>query len=230
LLDRVEQSVQRERGTIANIAHELRTPVAGLMTTLEFALADEASPAAREVHSRCLAAVTQMREMIVTLLALARLEAGQEAWKPQPVDAAAMLRERWDEVRAESERHGQTIAWSVPERASIASSPEHLRVIFANLLGNAVAHAPDGAAIRVDAASRDGRFELAIANPMRIAITDTSAVFRPFWRGDPSRTGSHTGLGLTLVQRLAHLLGGTVEAAVEGGAFVIRLALPATGR
>jgi signal transduction histidine kinase len=228
LLGKVEQSVQRERHTLADIAHELRTPVAGLMTTLEFALAEEAAGPAREVHARCLEAVTRMRDLIANLLALARLEAGQEAWTPRPVEVVALLRDCWEQVRAESQRRGQLAAWVVPAEATIASSSDKLRVVLANLFGNAVDHAPDGVTIAIEARVDPDRrlLTLRIANPMRIALTDVSAVFRPFWRGDESRTGVHAGLGLALAQRLTRLLGGTIAASVEGNAFVMTLTLP----
>ncbi len=86
LFARVEDAIAREKATIASIAHELRTPIAGLRTTLEVALARPSEPAVRQVQERCLGMVVQMQAMVSNLLTLARLEAGQEKLALEPVE------------------------------------------------------------------------------------------------------------------------------------------------
>jgi signal transduction histidine kinase len=232
LFSEVERAFQREKSTIANIAHELRTPIAGLRTSLEFALSAPAAEGERGLLGKCLEVVLRMQAMVANLLALARIESGQERWEAQPVDVASLLRSCWDALAEPAARRRQTISWTLSGNLLVASAPDKLRIALANLLDNAVAHAPEGSAIAASAALDGDRLTIEIANPTDGSLNDASAVFEPFWRGDAARTGgSHCGLGLTLVRRIVILLGGEVAALLDANRrFTVRLSLPAKPR
>ncbi len=227
LFGRVEAAFKREKATIANIAHELRTPIAGLRTTLEFSLVRDGDAAAKQVQTKCLGVVVQMQDMISNLLALARLESGEEAWKPVPVEIASLAKACWEPFEDRARTRHISARWNIAQVPAIPSSPDKLRVILSNLFDNAVSHAVEVAVIDIEISATPEGVVLRVANPTSGPV-DTASVFQPFWRGDSARSGGmHCGLGLSLVQRLARLLGGTVEASIDHQSrFVITVQLP----
>jgi len=228
LFTRVEMAIQREKTTIANIAHELRNPIAGLRTTLEFALARQCDAGAKQTQERCLVMVIQMQSMVGNLLTLARLEAGQETWLPEEVDVVHLLHATWELHAGRAAERGLAISWAGAGAALITSSREQVRVIASNLLDNAVSYALGGSCITVSVMRLDGQLRLTMANPTDGTLRDASLVFRPFWRGDQARlVGTHCGLGLALVERIVRCLHGTIAAALDShGLFTITLTLP----
>lgn len=227
LFARVEAAFQRERTTIADIAHELRTPVTVLRTTLEFSLAREHLPHSRDVQERCLRTAVHLQGLIGSLLMLARLEAGQEPLTAAPCDAARILDDCWEPLRERATARSMPLAWNVPAALPITTAADKLQIILSNLLDNAVSHGIDGGALTVDASASDGRMRIAVTNATGDQAIDADAIFTPFWRGDASRTGTaHSGLGLALARRIAKLLNGTLQAAWHERRFTITLDLP----
>jgi signal transduction histidine kinase len=231
LLARLRQVLAREKGTIANIAHELRTPIAGLRTTLEFIeLADQ--PGAKDVATRCLPTVLAMQRMVSNLLTLARIEAGQETVALQTVDLHAIISDCWRSIDPVATKRGTRLEVpALPAQALARTCPDKVRIVIANLLDNAVSHSPAGSTISAafSFATGDEHVRLMIDNPCPGVRIDPSALFQPFWRGDQARGGGglHCGLGLALCRRLVTLLGGTIT--VDPGAegqFRITIALP----
>ena len=109
------------------------------------------------------------------------------------------------------------------------SDPEHLSMVFVNLMENAVEYADEGGQIWTTARRSDDCVEIAISNTgCRLTPEQVSQVFDCFWRGDSSRsdTGSHCGLGLALAQRIVRALRGSVTAEVQAGTLTVRLILP----
>ena len=213
LLERLAAVRRREGQVHAEIAHELRTPVAALRTALEFAGDD---PLARG----CLPTVVAMQGLVANLLILARLEAGGLEPDRHSVDLAQAVQEAWALLAPQAEAHRQHLDAQVA--GVLFTSPDHLRMILGNLLGNAVAHAPSGSRIELTADPT----ALVISNPLDHPLADPEAVFQPFWRGDAARSGDglHAGLGLALCRRLVTLLGGTITVTTPPGRFVIRVA------
>ena len=214
LMARLEGAFNREKMTIANIAHELRTPVASLRCTLEFALAAGQPELERVIAERCLAVTLDLQRMITNLLALARIEAGLEQVVLRPVDLPGLLARSWAPLEAEAARRRLTLAGL--ERCAghtLSTCPDKARLVLGNLLENAVTYAAPGSAIRLSLAVAGGRATLAIEND-----TDTDhqpppldRICQPFVRGDAARTGGdHAGLGLTLVSRLMPHLDGAI--------------------
>lgn len=229
LFVRVQDTMTREKATIASIAHELRTPIAGLRTTLEFALGRAADPGARQVQERCLALVVQMQAMVANLLTLARLEAGQEVLAREPVEMVGLLEACWEQVECAAVSRQLEVRWQLPERAVITSAREQLRSVLVNILDNAVSYTPVGKAITIVCALSGEQLALSVTNDTDGTLQAADRVFEPFWRGDRARSGGlHCGLGLALVQRLVRCLGGTVSATVPAGAarFELHLTLP----
>ena len=215
LLDRLEDAFRREQTTIANIAHELRTPVTVLRTALEFRLLAATAPDELKVLSDCFRTVERMQAVVSTLLLLAQLEAGKVPLVREPTDLAELVREQLPVWRAKAAERGLTIAAELPESLVVDTAPGHLRQVIDNLLGNAVAHASPAAEIRVtlDADA------FSVENPCAAGI-DASQLGRVFYRADAARTGGdHVGLGLALCRRLLQLLGGRLDLAVEDGRF-----------
>jgi signal transduction histidine kinase len=227
LLDRLEQAFRREQATIANIAHELRTPVATLRAALEFRLLAATADADRAGINELLATVERMQAQVSNLLLLARLEAGKEPLPRSEVDLgdlASEAAERW-----EARSGGRPLICAVAGEAPVLTSPDHLGLVLDNLIGNAIAHGSAGA-IEVAVRVADGRAVLTVANAFTGTL-DAAQLGQAYYRGDSARRADdHSGLGLALCQRLCRLLGATFGMTTDGGRFIATVALPVVGR
>jgi two-component system, OmpR family, heavy metal sensor histidine kinase CusS len=229
LLGRLENAFGRERAFTADVAHELRTPLAGLVTTLEVCRSrPRDNPAYEAAIDKCRKMIDRMQAMVESLLLLARADGGQLAAVRKRVDLSQLLSECWADCQMRAEQRGLRIDWEVPSGCIVESDPDKLRIIFQNLFDNAVSYVDDGGMIRVvvDAEAVE------ISNSgSKIGSEELPHLFERFWRGDQARTdtGVHCGLGLSLCRRLMELLGGQIGVnAVQGGSFVVRCTIPGT--
>jgi two-component system sensor histidine kinase BaeS len=108
----------------------------------------------------------------------------------------------------------------------VGCSPRLVRVLQ-NLVQNAIRHTPADGSVRIEATRGDGMLRLAVEDSGEgIAPESVSLVFEPFWRGDPTRSGTGAGLGLALAKRIVDGLGGTIDvetAAPHGARFAVSL-------
>ncbi len=213
LLARLETSFERERRFSADLAHELRTPLAELRSLAECALKwPESRDAATDRDT--LAIALQMEALVTRLLTLARGERGQLVVHVEPVALAPFVAAAWQPFAARAAGRALRINLQVSP-GTIAADPVLLRSILANLFDNAVDYAPAGAEITVTG-KRGG---LCVANPAGdLAAADVARVFERFWRKEEARTGGqHAGLGLSLARIFATAMGWRLTAAWETG-------------
>ncbi len=233
LLDRLQKAFARETAFTADVAHELRTPLAGLITTLEVCRSRTRQATEYEAAiDECTGMAERMQAMVENLLMLCRADAGHLAVKRQRVDVGAMLRDLWSMFEHRAEARRLDVQWQLVDRSAAEADPPKLQIVIQNLFDNAVSYANERGRIRISTARREKLLLVEIVNSgSAVAASDTVHVFDRFWRGDVSRsqTGVHCGLGLSLTQRLVRLLGGeiTVET-TAGGDFAVRLTLPAS--
>lgn len=231
LLERVEEAFERERTLTANIAHELRTPLAGLRSVAEIALSRERDLAGyRQALDETLEITAQMQALVEKLLTLARLEAGALTPSAEPIALHPAILEQWERMQVDAEKNGIALDLTVPENLSVWADRHLLGVVLANALANAVSYVPSAGSIRAWATSTGHAVELEIANPCTGLTTDqVQQVFERFWRADEARTvtGLSCGLGLALVRRAMDAMSGTASAHLNAlSHFVLRLEFP----
>lgn len=213
LLERVEASIARERRFSSHAAHELRTPLAELkmMTESIAKWPDEATP---ERSKEMLEVIHDLEVLLEKLSLLARAEAGSYALQIEQVDLAASIEHAIEREGVTVEAKGLQVR-SKLEPGSIQTDSVLWQTILGNLVGNAVAYAPAGSTICLEASPRS----LTIINPApNLSPDDLGLLFERFWRKNTARESeSHSGLGLAIVQTAVHLLGGTCRAALASG-------------
>ncbi len=232
LLARLDEAFHRERTLTADVAHELRTPLAGMRSTIEVAVSRPRSAQDQTQSLRdCLDIVRQTQAMTDNLLSLARIEGGQVAPQPQAVAPAEMVAALWRTQGPQAQARLITFTSLLPANLQCTVDRDLLAMALTNILANAAEYTNDGGRIEVSGRARNGAVELVFSNTgCTLTPEEVTHVFDRFWRGDSSRTatGVHCGLGLALVERAVRALGGTVTAEVAGGLFVIRLTVPAS--
>ena len=231
LLDRLEKAFLREKAFTADVAHELRTPLAGLMATLEVCRSRRREAADYEIAlDECRGMTDRMQLMVENLLLLSRADTGHLSVKNERVNVAELLRETWAIFEHRAEARLLKVQWSSDEGCDAASDPVNLRIVIQNLFDNAVSYADQGGTITIGNARKLGRVLIEITNSgSTVAASEVSRVFDRFWRGDTSRTdtGVHCGLGMSLSQRLVALLSGEITVdTTPSGIFAVRLSLP----
>ena len=218
LLERLDEAFERERTLTADVAHELRTPVAEIRTIAEITLNRLRDPEEyRRAHAETLDAVRTLQGMIETLLVLARLEAGQLQPRFCAVPLQPLLAQHWAQVGSGAEARGVSFEHFCPSDVVLSADPSLLDVVLSNVLANAATYASDGGSISVEVRPSEAHCQVRISNTGSVVNrSEVARVFDRFWRADPSRgsAGRNCGLGLSLVRRAMEVMGGQAEAGI----------------
>ena len=231
LLGRLETAFARERSFSSDVAHELRTPLSGLRSTMEVILLKQRNPDEyREALRDNLQITEDMQAMVENLLTLARLEAGQVDISTEPVDLNELLRNAWEPAVESAQARNLKIQWTLGPESVISTDRSLLGLAIRNILENAAAYADDGGLIEVQTGREEGRMNVRIANTgSNLSQEKAEEAFERFWRDDAARSaaGVHCGLGLSLVRKIVAALGGSVSVRSSvGGSFDITVSMP----
>ncbi len=205
------------RDFVANVSHELKTPLTVIGGFAE-TLADPAVPAPERQRfaETIVTNVRRMQRIVDDLLDLSRIESG--GWVPQParVDVAAAASDAILPCRDSAREKGVTLDLDVPRDAATAhADPTAVRQVIANLVDNAIRYTPRGGRVTVVAEREGGGVWLGVRDTgVGIPVEHLSRIFERFYRVDParSREAGGTGLGLAIVRHLAEAHGGRVRA------------------
>jgi signal transduction histidine kinase len=215
LLDRLHASSDRQRRFASDASHQLRTPISGLLSLVEV-IRRRQRPAAEyeETLDRIHHEATRMRQMVESLLFLARSESDAVAVQTEPIDLRLWIPqqlERWGH-HARAADFRPPIASDRP--AWVDAQPVLLSQIFDNLLDNACKYSEPTTPITLSiwAEAREAGFAVADQGP-GIAPEDLPRIFEPFYRATSALGGGRTGsgLGLAIARKIATSLGGHIE-------------------
>ncbi len=231
LMERIKSSFQRERRFTADVAHELRTPLAGIQSTIEVCLSRDREPQEyQEALGECLEISKAMNRLVSTLLALSRLENQQITYEIQTISLKSLIDKTWQNFADKAHDKKLSFENLIDDSLCCATDKNHLGMILSNILDNAVEYCDDQGQIMVKAQHSAGKAILTISNTgCQLKPADTKRVFDFFWRADTARTGTgvHCGVGLSVVRKVAKFLGVKVNADIEqGSVFSIILELP----
>jgi len=232
--------VERERHFADDVAHELRTPLAGMRATIDVALrANRESDELRESLEDCSSILGKMESRVDKTLRLARLDGEKVVFNKETIGLKELIEDCWGPLRKRAAARGLTFENRVPSHLTCFSDRGSLAIVFSNLLENGVQYADVNERIWVTAdKDSQGAVRVAVANTgSSLGVADVPLAFRQFWRGDDTHDcrQRNAGLGLPLVRRLAAALGGEASGDVdEDGVFTVYVVLdghstPATG-
>lgn len=218
-LERVERSYRQLEGFSADVAHELRTPLATLISGTEVALSRPRSTAElHDILASNLEELRQLSSMVNDLLFLARADRGEIVENGKTVELAEEARQVADYFEATLEERGQTL--KVVGNARTTINTALMRRAVANLISNATRFTPAQGLITIKLGTDEEFARVSVSNPgPQIPADALPRLFERFYRADSSRTDSseHHGLGLAIVHGIARMHNGDVFATSENG-------------
>ncbi|MGI9186982.1 MAG: sensor histidine kinase [Gaiellales bacterium] len=212
----------------AAVSHELRTPLARILGLAESLALPNTDDEREELVTQIEHEVDGMRKLIDEMLLLAALDRGRLAVADGVVDASDVA---FDIVEAAKQRRigrGRDIALSAPTRVEVPVAPRLFEVVIQNLVDNALIHGGPDAVVRVSVTREDEHASIVVSDSgIGIPAQHLPFVFQRFYRGEASRTGPGSGLGLALVKHIVEAHGGTVIAESDGATgTTLRVTLP----
>jgi len=228
----LERAEQLRQNMVADIAHELRTPLSNIRGYLEAIRDGMIKPDADTIRSLNEEA-TLLSRLVEDLHELSLAEAGEIKLVCQVENIAELIKQTVAEVQAQATAKGLLVSVDLPDNLPpVNIDPHRISQVLRNLLENAVAHTVRGDAITVTARQKDKYVEVSVTDTGEgIPAEDLPNIFERFYRVDKSRTRATggTGLGLTITKRLVEAHGGRIEAHSElgqGSRFVFTLPVP----
>lgn len=228
-LERQEDALERERRFSADVAHELRTPLASIMINLESAMATSSVSEAQDSLAGAQHSVAALARRIEQLLALARLEAGVASGQRRAVDLLDVASDVIEELTTIIADSGVQLDFVHPNaRVLVQGYEAALAALLRNLIENALRHVPHGGQVQlvVEQCTSEATVDVIDDGP-GIPPEQRAAVFARFHREKSSR-GEGYGLGLSIVQRAAELHGASIELLDSpfGTGLRVRVAIP----
>ncbi len=232
--ERIQLAEASRRELVANVAHDLRTPLALLQSHAE-AIQDGLVQDEENFH-KYLQTIRmesiRLGSLVQGLFELSRIDAGEEPFVPQRVVLEDVLVQTLNAYAPSLDKKRLQVAVALPEPSPLVMSMEMmLRRILGNLLENAIRHSPEGGSLSLSAeVQAESKLIIRLRDEGEgIAVQDRDKVFERFYRTDQSRQrdGSGSGLGLAIARSLVERHGGHIGVeAAEGGGSVFWFTVP----
>jgi two-component system sensor histidine kinase SenX3 len=226
------ESIRRD--FVANVSHELKTPV-GALNLLAEAVEDAAEDpdAVRRFAGRMQTESARLTRLVQQIIELSRLQGDDPLGDPVPVDVDSVIARAIDQSTIDAQSHRIEVVQDGERGLTVLGSPDEVALALSNLISNAVAYSRDDSRVVVSAkvSEPDGlRVDLAVTDQgIGIPAHELDRIFERFYRVDPARhrsTGG-TGLGLSIVKHVAASHGGDISVwSVEGQGSTFTLSLP----
>ncbi len=223
---------------ISVLAHELKAPlgaVEGYLEVLRDGVAAPGTPEYGDVIERSIGRIGGMRKMILDLLDLTAIESGQKRRELAEVDVRAVAARAIETARPAADARGIAIGLEAPDSVPMVADAGELEIILNNLVSNAVKYNRDGGTVTVKVSGADDKVVLAVADTgIGLAPEEAAQVGGEFVRIKNARTRRimGSGLGLSIVKKLAALYGGELAIASTpdvGSTFTVTLAKDGRG-
>ena len=219
------------RDFVANVSHELKTPV-GALNLLAEAVQEAADDpeAVIRFSGRMQTESARLSRLVQQIIELSRLQGDDPLDNPQPVDVDAVVAKAIDQSIIDAESQRIEVVHDGQRGLGILGNGDEISLALGNLVANAVAYSPAGSRVVVAAKTDDMMVDLTVTDQgIGIPAAEIDRIFERFYRVDPARhrsTGG-TGLGLSIVKHVAASHGGEVRVwSVEGQGSTFTLSLP----
>lgn len=234
LLDRLNQSFDRQRRFVADASHELRTPVAILCGEAEVTLAQEkrTEQEYRESLQILREEAKRLKHIVEDLFTLARADAGQHPLAPTDFYLDELVAECSRNVRTLASAKGIKVSCEIGSELPIHADEALLRRMLMNLLDNAIKYTPQGGSVSLRSTEENGQYRLTVEDSGQgIPAELQPRIFERFFRADKARSrgetdGGGAGLGLTIALWIAGAHAGSIElthSTPEGSLFTVFL-------
>jgi two-component system sensor histidine kinase BaeS len=230
MAEAVQRSEERQRRLVADVAHELRTPLSNLRGYLE-GLSDGVVQPSRELFASLHEETLLQGRILDDLQVLALAENGDLGYERTPLDLADLVSTACTAHRAVAAEKGIALTVDAVDGVWVSADPDRIRQVLGNLLSNGIRYTDSGGHVLVRVRAEGGEAVLTVRDTgMGMTPHDLARVFDRFWRADPARqraTGG-TGLGLTIAHRIVTDHDGRIEVSSvlgRGTVFTVRLPL-----
>jgi len=229
MAENLERTERLRRNMVADVAHELRTPLSNVRGYLE-AIRDGIIKPDKKIVRSLNEETSTLSRLIDDLQELSLADAGAIKLAIRPEDIYRLIRETVTALQAKATAKGLTISADLPDNLpEVNIDSQRIRQVMYNLVDNAVAHTGREGRITVSALRKEDRIFISVADTGEgIPPEDLPMIFERFYRVDKSRTRATggSGLGLTIAKRLAEAHGGTIEVESQpgqGSTFILTL-------
>lgn len=220
MADNLERTQRLRRNMVADVAHELRTPLSNLKGYLEAISDGVVQPDEATIHSLNEEA-SSLSRLVEDLQELSLADAGELKITVQPEDICRLIKETVTALKPKATAKGLTLTADLPDSISPVNIDNHrIRQVLNNLVDNAVAHTGRDGKINVIAREQGNMVYVSVSDTGEgIPPEDLPMIFERFYRVDKSRTRSTggSGLGLTITKRLVEAHGGTIKVESKAG-------------
>ncbi len=221
------------REFVANVSHEMRTPLTSIKGACETILADEGMNADMRSFFLNMAVeeCDRMTRIVSDLLVLSRLDNKRTQWSIDKFDTDKMLSHIIEVMRVDAEAHSHTLTYDAKgELPHVTADKERIEQVLINILSNAIKYTPDGGSVTLSARALDSQIQIDVRDTgIGIPEEDLPHLFERFYRVEKSRTSETggTGLGLAIAKEIVEAHGGSISVASElGKGSVITVVLP----
>jgi two-component system, OmpR family, sensor histidine kinase SenX3 len=195
------------RDFVANVSHELKTPVGAMALLAEALLASADDPeTVRRFAEKALIEANRLGDMVAELIELSRLQGAERLPNVTAVDVDTVVSEAISRHKVAAENAHIEVRTDVPSGLQVLGDQTLLVTALANLVSNAIAYSPPGSPVSISRRRRGDNIEIAVTDRgIGIALEDQERVFERFFRGDKarSRATGGSGLGLAIVKHVA---------------------------
>lgn len=216
----VAETWNRQKNFIEDASHELKTPLAVVMSSADMLIChpDERGERAAQWTQNIKAEAIRMRALVEDMLSLARVENASASVQMETVDFSALVTNCVLQLEATAYENGKTLECVTNDEVCVSGSQAQLRQLVDNLLTNAIRYSKEGARIRISLTRRGKKALLTVENEGEPIPHDRlSHLFERFYRLDGARSSGGCGLGLAIAKGIVERHRGKIWAESENG-------------